>query len=648
MEQSYLYTKANKKKLDKWREEIDKENSQENSFDFISFLNVLASIDKKIKEYQRPLLEIIEDCTKGYYGTITSQEVLLSEIKKYLYVDNFGMPNDFCLSFCEHEELDFIISTCLKKKIDANQREQIREEIISELNSCEICESELDRVVDEVANNLIYIKENNMQEDILINREKQLLNSVIDNIIPFVDAWWSVIKNYLDNIKKQNVDKYVKLAFANTYDVISIVSFEAGNEINYDKLKSDFKDFCKENKLYYCDETFDIVKGKLLSKRQFWIFYVKYKANKLLTDIVPESFIDSISQRTKKKTIWNEFIGKWDLGSQVSMAVNDICKKYEDISSKQSWETDLIYSVSKEALYEILRYEKKYKNEEIEESFEWVDGYGKKLFRQEDTLLVAAIQNNIDGENCSKEKFISSDTITLSLYYSPIYEVCLQKSTNKLENGMGKKRNYRDYYYKIRNLRNGVTIMESYMLEKQTGLLLATLVYASFVSVIGKISKTKHENLICEVTKLAGALSNIHNLDIRLNIAMDIMEVVKDILKEDTDNSIKLLKQVNSILDGQIYALNNDYDKVLKRMIIEFAPDKKWKGLINCANMPTTGFKRGIDFLEQLESDMKNNLEIGNGQILFDLLESNSKYKTEQYGLFSRIMQEINISVEIE
>lgn len=44
MEQSYLYTNANKKKLDKWREEIDKEDLRENPFNSLFFLNTLECI----------------------------------------------------------------------------------------------------------------------------------------------------------------------------------------------------------------------------------------------------------------------------------------------------------------------------------------------------------------------------------------------------------------------------------------------------------------------------------------------------------------------------------------------------------------------------------------------------------------------------
>lgn len=659
-------------------------------------------------------LEEEDKFNKGGWKEQLKKRWLNEIIREAFWKDDEFSYGGFVWTYFENDNLGEIIENCLIKGIDINAIEEINHEILDYCDE-DLSDEELNLIGKMVIDELKSIAARHIESDVLQNRINREICSLIKKgkVASIVERWYEIVELYMNNLRKNNEVDYLAIASKYGYDLISVLTFAVDENIKYDDLQKQLKQNCFLSDFVY-NELLGRIKEKILCKREFWLAflnenvhvsrgdldYIRKKVWKKL-NIQEKSFLIGIGLN-QDDFIWdwkNENDDYWTIVKEVILTkrvfinkckflrvsntmngigtniknkekisglelqfilkyakdkIDKIFGQYGKLDDERFWEQQLRVSIAKEALYEIIKDEKRYKEDQLKEEIDLITDYGKQreIFCIKKNHLIAAVKSIRDNEgNTKNDKAVIKRDESIKSYFSLAYELNLKYDSDKIiEKGMGKNRVYQEYYKKIKNLRLGISPMESYMLEKKTGLILATIVYMGCIDVI--VNEFVDENTRYKwkpvFAKLTEMLSSIHNLDIRLQITNEVIKLVKGILKEGQNGEyVVVVEGLITYLEKKISYLNAESDLLLKYMVIAFAPNRRWKCLKRLAYAKCPGFEQGLNFLEQMEKLMKKNPETEDGRRFKELYNSSTTTNKSQYWFFSQIVDSVNKSVEV-
>ncbi|MDO5361995.1 MAG: hypothetical protein Q4F03_05015 [Eubacteriales bacterium] len=193
-----------------------------------------------------------------------------------------------------------------------------------------------------------------------------------------------------------------------------------------------------------------------------------------------------------------------------------------------------------------------------------IEKYAKKLQmkEEEDSEQEATIK-------ALKEKFEYGE---IKNDLNPIFQLRqdFDPEIKAVINGKGKNRNFSNRLEKIFSCKEGMSLYESYIVEKQSGFYLAWMIYNRTV----KLRFIKNPGIQEGIVKLTMELSEIKNADIRLVIAEHVLDMLDEILCME---NMDIIQGINAICEGIKECaehFNEKYNLLYEIMLLIFTDEK--------------------------------------------------------------------------
>lgn len=340
-------------------------------------------------------------------------------------------------------------------------------------------------------------------------------------------------------------------------------------------------------------------------------------------------FLDCISPYMEKEELLEGF----------TMALGYFFRPYQGFGSYEN-RNELIRSMLIEIVYEIIHNTKKNKSER--ECMEIKEEYKNEKKKKIRIIKKIGSNSNIIYE----EKVLESDDeeemktwIYFENYYSSAYQIglCLHSDLRRiLTKGRCRNKTFKKYYSEIQRFRNNILFSESYMLEKETGLLLSIELY----QVTSSLMYLKDNNITEEIVKLVQNLSSIRNLEIRLIIAKGVSKLITTACLMEHCDIEKVLEAISRGVEEFAEDFNAIYSDVFRIMLYIINKKDRWIELskkIETEMQTCMNFYNLQCYVKRLDKDKCENLlkkyEYGK------LLESGPK--TLEYKWFHTIFDNI-------
>ncbi|MED9968318.1 MAG: hypothetical protein UFJ18_16310 [Blautia sp.] len=147
----------------------------------------------------------------------------------------------------------------------------------------------------------------------------------------------------------------------------------------------------------------------------------------------------------------------------------------------------------------------------------------------------------------------------------------LDGEINAVINGKGKSRHFSYCFEKIFGLKDGLTLYESYIVEKQSGFYLTWMIYSRTV----RMRFIKNPKIKDKIKKLTEELSKIKNADIRLVMADHILDVLDEILCMEGIDIIQGMDAICREVGSCVEHFNEKYTILYEMMFLIFVEEKR-------------------------------------------------------------------------
>lgn len=150
----------------------------------------------------------------------------------------------------------------------------------------------------------------------------------------------------------------------------------------------------------------------------------------------------------------------------------------------------------------------------------------------------------------------------------------LDGEINAVINGKGKSRHFSYCFEKIFDLKDGLTLYESYIIEKYSGFYLAWMIYSRTVRMRFIGGPEEKDGIKDRVKKLTEELSKIKNADVRLVIADRILDVLDEVLCIEDMDIMQGMDVISEEIGRCVEHFNEKYTLLYERMLLIFSEDE--------------------------------------------------------------------------
>lgn len=151
----------------------------------------------------------------------------------------------------------------------------------------------------------------------------------------------------------------------------------------------------------------------------------------------------------------------------------------------------------------------------------------------------------------------------------------LDGEINAVINGKGKSRHFSYCFEKIFNLKDGLTLYESYIVEKQSGFYLTWMIYSRTVRMRLIGGSEENDEIKDRIKKLTEELSKIKNADIRLVIADRILDVLDEVLCIEDMDIMQGIDVICEEIGRCVEHFNEKYTLLYEIMFIIFSKEER-------------------------------------------------------------------------